>query len=164
VTPVNATGEPVVFDKITPAVTDEPTLVVGNVRTVGLADTLPATPVPCRGITCVVVAALSVIVKVPVRPLVPEACDGVNVIGMVQDWPAVTKKQFEPLEAIAKSFPLICRLVIWSAAVAEAELEMVMVIDWLWVFTVWAGKINGFGEIVICAAGIEAFTTTMIGV
>ena len=111
-----------------------------------------------------VVAALSVIVKVPVRPLVPEACDGVNVIGMVQDWPAVTKEQFEPLVPIAKSFPAICKLVMLSAAVAEAELEMVMLIDWLWVFTVWEGKVNGFGEMVICAAGIEALTGIVIGV
>ena len=53
---------------------------------------------------------------------------------MVQDWPAATKPQFEPLVAIAKSFPAICKLVTLRNSVAEAELVMVMFINWLCVF------------------------------
>jgi len=122
------TADPVVFDTSTPRVTDEPTVVSGNVRVVGLAVTLPATPVPCRLTVWVVGVELSVIVRVPV--LAP-AADGVKVIGIVQDWPARMPKHPKVLEASAKSFPVICMVLTFNVSVAEAELVTVTLSGWL---------------------------------
>jgi hypothetical protein len=124
----NVTAAPVEFDTRTPKVTDEPTVVRGNVRVEGLAVTLPATPVPCRLTVWVVGVELSVIVRVPV--LAP-AADGVKVIGIVQDWPATMPKHPKVLEANAKSFPVICMVLTFKVSVAEAELVTVTLSGWL---------------------------------
>ena len=98
-------AEPVVLDNTAPIVMEDPTVVSGNTKLDGEADTLPATPVPFSGITCGLVVELSVMVSVPVRA---PACDGVKAIGIVQVAPAAILKQFpEPGEKIAKSLPEI---------------------------------------------------------
>ena len=74
------------FDSWTASVTEEPTLVCGNVTPVVLANSPPFAPVPSRAIICGLVVELSVMVKVPVRSFgAKDAFDGVNATGIVQD-------------------------------------------------------------------------------
>ncbi len=125
---------PVVLDKFAPMVTDEPTVVSGKESVDGVTETLPAMPVPCRLMTCGLVVELSVIVSVPARA---PAADGVKAIGIVQDVPArISKQLLDPGVAIEKSLLEICTVEMFSACEANAELERVIFIVWLWVFTV----------------------------
>lgn len=164
VTPVKVTAEPVVLLNTAPRVADEPTFVVGNAIVDGDTVTLPTIPVPCKLTVCVLVVELSVIVSVPVR--VPPA-EGVKMIEIVQDWPALSEKQLL-LAASAKSFPEICKFETDKAVVADAEFESTTFIGWLCVFTVWLGKTSGFGGVGVVmtawADGMLALTLTVIGV
>src|ERR1700722_19527240 len=153
---------PVVLDKTAPRVTGVPKFVSGNTRLDGAAETVPATPVPCRLITCGLVVELSLIVNVPVRA---PAAEGVKAIGMVQDWPALTLEQFPmPGDGNAKSFPEIWAEFMNNVCVAEAELVSVTFMVWLCVFTVWLENTTGFGVAVTSENGISAVTTTVTGV